>query len=184
MTRIKVNIAAMQQRFHACTPEFIRDVCQARCCRSSTDPTGIAVVVTPREAIELRVLGATVDVESGRVEPVNRRCPFQSTTSHMCELHTTPHKPLGCIISPFTINNSNTLIVRNRYRRLPCFKAEGSVPVYEAHAQSLVAMFGREQSEKLTYFAASPQHQNDILYLEMSDDLASSLKHKNKASAA
>lgn len=182
MTRVKINIAAMQQPFHPCTADFIRDVCQARCCRSSTDPSGIAVVVTPDEAIRLRAHGAHIDDTTGRVAPVNRRCPFQSATTHMCRLHDSPDKPKGCIISPFTINKSDTLIVRNRYRRLPCFKAEGSIPVHRAHHQSLVTMFGQTQAAYLSSVADASDHLDDIIYLDMPDDLALSLKHKNEAS--
>lgn len=100
MTRIKVNLAAMQQLFHPCTPDFIRDVCQARCCRSTTDPTGIAVVVTPTEAIRLRKHGAHIDDMTGRV----------------------------------------------------------------------------------AHLASSPEHQTDTVYLEMNDDFAVTLIHKNRAS--
>lgn len=120
-TTVKVNIAAMRQMFHPCDPDFIRDVCQARCCRSTTDPTGTAIVVTPSEAVRLRRRGVTVDDDTGRVAPVDRRCPFQRHDDHLCALHDTDDKPAGCTISPFTINTNGTLIVRNRYRRLPCF---------------------------------------------------------------
>ena len=180
MTLVKVNLLALQQQFHECTPDFIRDVCQARCCRSSTDPTGIAVVVTASEAIKLRELGAEVDSETGRVAPVCRRCPFQSSENHLCQLHNTQAKPKGCIISPFTINNNDTLIVRNRYRLLPCFKAEGSKPVYKAHSKSLIEMFGEENARFL--FSKAEEAKERSLFLEIEDSLALSLKHKNKAS--
>ena len=180
MTTVKINILALQQQFHECTPEFIRDVCQARCCRSSTDPSGIAVVVTQLEAVKLRELGAVVDSETGRVAPVCRRCPFQSTANHLCQLHNTEAKPKGCIISPFTINKNNTLIVRNRYRLLPCFKAEGSKPVYEAHSQSLVEMFGEKNAQLI--FESAKEEKEGYLMLEIEDSLAASLKHKNEAS--
>ena len=182
MTRVKINIAAMQQLFHPCTADFIRDVCQARCCRSSTDPSGIAVVVTSSEAVALRRHGAQVDDTTGRVAPVNKRCPFQSVTTHMCDLHGSPDKPAGCIISPFTINKSDTLIVRNRYRLLPCFKADGAIPVHRAHHQSLVTMFGETQAAYLSEIASSPDHRDDTIYLDMPDALALALKHKNEAS--
>jgi hypothetical protein len=100
----------------------------------------------------------------------------------MCRLHDSPDKPTGCIISPFTINNGDTLIVRNRYRRLPCFKAEGAIPVHRAHHQSLVTMFGETQAAYLSSIASSPDHLDDTIYLDMPDALAISLKHKNKAS--
>ena len=180
MTLVKVNLLALQQQFHECTPDFIRDVCQARCCRSSTDPTGIAVVVTPTEAIRLRELGAEVDSKTGRVAPVCRRCPFQSAETHLCQLHNTEDKPRGCIISPFTINKHNRLIVRNRYRLLPCFKAEGSKPVYESHSQSLIEMFGKKNAQLL--FESVQKEKEGFLILEMNDFLALSLKHKNEAS--
>ena len=180
MTTVKINLLALQQQFHECTPEFIRDVCQARCCRSSTDPSGIAVVVTQLEAVKLRELGAVVDSETGRVAPVCRRCPFQSTANHLCKLHNTEAKPKGCIISPFTINKNNTLIVRNRYRLLPCFKAEGSKPVYVAHSQSLVKMFGEKNAQLI--FESAKEEKEGYLMLEIEDSLAASLKHKNEAS--
>jgi len=180
MTLVKVNLLALQQQFHECTADFIRDVCQARCCRSSTDPTGIAVVVTATEAIRLRELGAEVDSETGRVAPVCRRCPFQSAKTYLCQLHNTKDKPKGCLISPFTINKKNTLIVRNRYRLLPCFKAEGSKPVYESHSQSLIEMFGEKNAQLL--FKSAREETEGFLTLEMDDLLALSLKHKNEAS--
>jgi hypothetical protein len=182
MTQIKVNIAAMQQMFHACTPDFIRDVCQARCCRSTTDPTGIAVVVAPDEVITLRARGATIDDETRRIAPVARRCFFQSPTTHGCTLHETADKPRGCIISPLTVNSNNTLIVRNRYRLLPCFKADGAQPVYVAHRASLVALFGQEQTDHLTAVASDPARLGDTIYIEAPDHLVAELQHKNTAS--
>jgi hypothetical protein len=176
---IKVNVPALRQPFHPCTLDFIRDICQARCCRSTTDPTGIAVIVTSAEAVALRRRGAVVD-DRGRVQPVNRRCPFQGVGDHLCTLHAHPDKPGGCIISPFTINDSNTLIVRNRYRMLPCFKADGAVPVAHAHRASLERLFGEAQATRLVALvdvgwtgAAYP--------LVDADDLAA-LRHKNSAS--
>jgi hypothetical protein len=100
----------------------------------------------------------------------------------MCKLHESPDKPTGCIISPFTINKSDTLIVRNRYRRLPCFKAAGAIPVHRAHHQSLVTMFGETQAAYLSSVASSPDYLDDTIYLEIDDRLAASLKHKNEAS--
>lgn len=182
MTTVKINLAALEQKFHPCTPEFIKNVCQARCCRSSTDPSGIAVVVTKSEAITLRVLGAEVDSDSGRVAPINRRCPFQSGETHLCSLHNSSAKPRGCIISPFTINLNRTLIVRNRYRLLPCFKAEGAIPVNQAHRGSLVALFGERQVENLEEKIKEKREKS--INLTISEELERVLLHKNQASRA
>jgi hypothetical protein len=141
---VKVSAASMRQMFHPCTTHFIRDVCQARCCRSTTDPTGIAVTVTPLEAPRIRTLGATVG-DDLRIEPVDRRCPFQDPDTHLCRIHD-DGEPFGCIASPFTLNAKNTLIVRNRYRFLPCYKAPGSMWAYVAHGRALDAIFGERQA--------------------------------------
>jgi len=182
VTKIRVNIAALMQPFHACTADFIRDVCQARCCRSTTDPTGIAVVVTKDEAVRLRLRGAYIDDATGRIAPVNRRCPFQHGKTHLCILHGTDDKPHGCIISPFTINDNDTLIVRNRYRLLPCFQADGAVPVYEAHAQSLIMLFGETNAADIAYTASQPARINDSLNLYVDDWRVAALRLKNQQS--
>jgi hypothetical protein len=180
--KIRINIRAMQQMFHPCTTEFIANICHASCCRSSTDPSGIAVVVTIEEAPRLRALGAVVDPRTLRLQPVNKRCPFQHPQSHLCGLHGSADKPRGCIISPFTINPNGTLIVRNRYRLLPCFKAPGSLPVYEAHYASLVEMFGPSEAQTIRAACSNPALLDSYITAEMPDALASALLYKNRAS--
>jgi hypothetical protein len=68
----------------------------------------------------------------------------------MCGLHGTSDKPFGCIASPFTLNANDTMIVRNRYRALKCFKAEGAIEAYKAHAGSLRRIFGEEEAARIT----------------------------------
>ena len=82
----------------------------------------IAVVVAPDEYGDLEARGAVIDHDTGRIQPVNRRCPFQGI-GDLCVLHTAGRKPRGCVISPFTFNEQNTLIVRNRYRMLDEYAA-------------------------------------------------------------
>lgn len=180
MTQIRVNTGALRQPFRPCDPDFIRDVCQARCCRSTTDPTGIAVVVTTREAVRLRALGATVDPTSGRVAPVDRRCPFQGA-DHLCTIHG-PDEPLGCVVSPFTINANGTLIVRNRYRMLPCFKAEGAIPIAMAHRRSLEVLFGADAAALIV--EAVERNMVTSFWLEVPTSIVDDLHHKNEASKA
>lgn len=181
-TTVRVNVAAMRQPFHPCTPDFVRDVCQARCCRSTTDPTGIAVVVQRVEIGRIEAAGGRVDRETLRIEPVGRRCPFQHTETHLCGLHETPAKPFGCRVSPFTINPNNTLIVRNRYRFLPCFKADGAVPVAVAHRASLVALFGDAGAARIVGAVADRADVSLLMTASSSD--VEALRHKNEASKA
>lgn len=179
MVRIKINPRSLRQPFRPCDPDFIRDVCRASCCRSSVDPSGIAHVIAPDEIQTWRDLGVEV-ADSGKVAAVNRRCPFQDGETHQCQIHEDPAMPKGCIISPFTINDSGTLIVRNRYRLLKCFKAEGAIPVHLAHRLSLVTLFGDEQVEHLERVMLSGDE--TPIYLEAPARLVDNLRHKNEVS--
>lgn len=181
-TTVRVNVDAMRQPFHPCDPDFIRDVCQARCCRSTTDPSGIAVVVTTAEAVALRRRGATVDDTTGRIAPVARRCPFQGQQDHLCSLHGTDDKPAGCIISPFTVNANGTLIVRNRYRMLPCFKAPAAIPVAHAHRTSLERLFGAYHAARICDAVDDPDYTGRALMVPVDPDTVDMLLHKNEMS--
>lgn len=89
-------------------------------------------------------------VVEGRLVTPAKRCPFQ-TDANLCGIHFTPDKPFGCIASPFTLNANNTLIVRNRYRLLRCYK-DGTAPAYKAFAASLTLLFGEaEAARRATY---------------------------------
>ncbi len=159
---VKVSAKSMLQMFHPCTPKFINDVCGARCCESSTSKTGIMVTIheTERKRVH-KAIDKVNDTKKGSgkyrhidkagfVLPSSRtkKCPLK-TSDNMCSVHGTSAKPFGCVASPFTLTSSNTLIVRNRYRSLKCFKAEDSVPAYQAHRASLVAIFGEDQTKQL-----------------------------------
>lgn len=147
--QVKVSAANLRQLFHPCTPEFIRDVCHAHCCESSTSSTGTMIAVGADEQPRLEAMGATV--VDGLIQPQAgcRKCPFKDA-ANLCTLHATDAKPWGCIASPFTLNKHGTLIVRNRYRVLRCFKAPGSVPAYLAHAASLRLIFGSTEAARIT----------------------------------
>jgi hypothetical protein len=67
----------------------------------------------------------------------------------------TPDKPFGCIASPFTLNRSGTLVVRNRYRMLVCYvpKAredrDDHPPAFEAFRASLDLIYGDEEAARI-----------------------------------
>lgn len=176
---IKINPRALRQMFRPCDPEFIRDVCHASCCRSTVDPSGIAHVIAPDEIETWRALGVEV-ADSGKVAAVDRRCPFQDGKTHQCQIHESPAMPKGCVISPFTVNDSGTLLVRNRYRLLKCFKAEGAIPVYQAHRLSLVTMFGEEQTAIID--EAMARGDEAPMFLDAPARIVENLRHKNETS--
>lgn len=148
---VRVSAAMARLLFHPCDPDFIRDTCHAKCCDAPSRPTGMLVTIHPSEQEKIEALGGRV--EAGLLQPAAgcRGCPFKSAESHLCNLHESGSKPFGCIASPFTLNPNGTLIVRNRYRLLPCYKtAEGSIPAYKAHAASLRLLFGEAEAARIT----------------------------------
>ncbi len=139
---VKVSAASMRQEFNGCEPGYINEVCHGACCRSSTHPTGIRVALLPVEALRLARKGAIV--MDGYLQPdpsVPGRCPAQ-TGANLCGLHGTDDKPFGCIASPFVLTAKDTLVVRNRYRLLKCYRDGRRLPAYVAFSASLRLLFG------------------------------------------
>jgi hypothetical protein len=145
---VRVSAASARQRFHGCEVGYIRDVCHAACCRSSTSPTGTRIALMPWEADRERARGLTVI--DGELQPRDgeRRCPHQGGTG-LCGLHGTGDKPFGCIASPFVLTSKDTLVVRNRYRLLKCYR-DGDLPAYRAFATSLIVLFGYDGADRIT----------------------------------
>lgn len=150
MAHIPVKVSAKHARspFNGCDPAFIREVCKAACCRSRTAPGGVLVAVAPAQAGIIAAHGGAVS--GGLLSPRCGRCAFQHGETHLCQAHGTPAKPWGCIASPFTVNHRDTLIVRNRYRLLKCFKAGRMLPAYVAFRASLDLLFGTDEAARIS----------------------------------
>lgn len=146
---VRVSARSLRLRFNGCDPEYIRDVCHGACCRSTVHPDGMLVVIHPREAAALRRRGAQVVDGHLRPRPGERGCPFQGPVDHLCALHDTPDKPFGCRASPFTLTVRHTLIVRNRYKLLKCFRDGRQLPAYVAFRASLDLLFGRAEAARV-----------------------------------
>lgn len=142
---IKISYASLMQMFHPCDPDYIKNVCKARCCESSTG--GIKVSVLDEEVAAVEALGATV-VDNMLVAGANKKCPFK-TGCNLCSIH--EQKPFGCSASPFVLTTKDTLVVRNRYRMLKCYKDTGSVPAFIAHRWSLIKIFGAEEYDRIVH---------------------------------
>jgi len=146
--RVKVSAKMARLKFNGCDPDYIRDVCHASCCQSSTHPTGTLITVHPTETAAMEARGATVLDGMLQPNPGEKKCPFK-TGEHLCGLHFTPDKPFGCIASPFTLNKNGTLIVRNRYTKLKCYKDGNQIPAYKAFRASLDLIFGAEEAARI-----------------------------------
>lgn len=149
MTVIKVSSKMLRLPFHGCELDFIRNVCYARCCDAPSRPDGMLVSILPAEVAAIERRGKTV--VNGILKPDSgcRGCPFKAS-DHLCQLHGTDDKPHGCKSSPFMLNQAGTLIVRNRYKLLPCFKTSESRPAYRAFSESLETAIGRKPAAIVT----------------------------------
>lgn len=146
--RIKVSAKMARLEFAGCAPGYIADTCHASCCQSGSSPTGTLITIHPSEEVIIEEAG--FDIVNGLLQPKagEKRCPFK-TDGHLCGLHGTPAKPFGCIASPFTLNHLGTLIVRNRYKMLKCFRDGGKAPAYVVFRASLDRLFGDDEAERI-----------------------------------
>lgn len=134
---IKISASSARQRFTACVPEYITTNCHGRCCKSHDGHAKVTIL--PHEVKFFKKEGHKVD---GGFLVTDGECPYLDAQG-LCKLHGTGNKPFGCTVSPFAINANNTLVVRNRYRMLRCYKCEGpKLPAYINFKPSLIAIFG------------------------------------------
>jgi hypothetical protein len=147
--QVKVSAAMARLEFAGCSPDYIKNTCHATCCQSSTSPTGTIITIHPREVPAIEARGGVVIDGLLQPKPGEKKCPFK-TQDNLCGIHFTPDKPFGCIASPFTLNDNDTLIVRNRYKTLKCYKDGDKVPAYRAFSASLKLIFGEEGAARIT----------------------------------
>jgi hypothetical protein len=145
----KVSAASARLMFTECGPACIeQNGCLGKCCDAPTRPSGCMVTVHATERPRIEALGAVV--EGGFIQPRagERGCPFK--VDGLCSLHATAEKPFGCVASPFTLNKSGTLIVRNRYKMLPCYRGSGAkAPAYQVFRSSLDLIFGAQEAARV-----------------------------------
>lgn len=143
--KIKVSLASLRQQFIPCNSEYINNTCHGRCCQG-TD--GICVTIHNNERNHIKNLGGNID-DNGFLIPDSRGlCQFKNDNG-FCNIHENG-KPFGCAASPFTLNTNNTLVVRNRYRMLKCYRDEGNkLPVYEAHKFAFNSIFEANEVKRI-----------------------------------
>ena len=142
MKYIKISNKNMKLRFHGCDPDYIQSVCHSSCCNSSK--YGTMITIHPSEECKIRELGYEV---SNGLLVCKDCCVFKK--EFLCSLHNTEYKPFGCIVSPFTLNSNDTLIVRNRYKLLKCYEKSSGIPAYIAFKASLELLFEQEYYKTL-----------------------------------
>jgi hypothetical protein len=152
---VRVSGAQLRQRFQPCEPGYVAAVCGGACCRRSTG--GVSVPI----------------IECGTVrELTGDRCPHQDPVG-LCALHGSPDKPLGCVASPFVLNEKDLLVVRNRYRLLRCYDTPDAVPAYVAFRAGLERIFGAAEAAIL---AAAAEAGADEIASSIAPDVYSDLR--------
>lgn len=172
---VKISNKWLKHKFQ-CNEEYITTHCHGRC-REGTNKVVISLL--PEEAEAMIKQG--YNVIDGLLQPNNEtgKCPFKKA-SGLCGIHDSDLKPFGCIASPFTLNNANTLIIRNRYSLLKCHGS--GEPSYITFKSSLNLIFGIKEADKIVdtlktsdndFMAKMPYSSyKNLKYLD-------SLKHKN-----
>lgn len=136
---IKINISSKwANHLFSCSKDYIIKHCHGRCCEGADK---ILISLLPEEAKAQKKLGFTVKDGLLLASPKTGKCPHKQANG-LCKIH--PQKPFGCIASPFTLNNSNTLIIRNRYSKMKCH-GQGK-PAYKTFRASLNLILGEIQS--------------------------------------
>jgi len=153
--RIKVSNKWLYHKFN-CSIDYIRNICHGQCCGNKDN---LLVCLLPSE-VEWNEKYGFHTLNGVMLPSYNGLCPHKETNG-FCSLHGTGYKPFGCIISPFTINNKSTLIIRYRYIFMKCHGT--GLPAYKVFRSSLDLLFGGDLSE----FICSRIEHNDI-YVDMS----------------
>ena len=198
MKAVKLSSKMMQLKFMPCQPWYIESRCHGSCCRSTVHKDGISVVIHPKEMDGLDFQGE--EVVDGFLTAKNKRCPFQEDLG-LCSLHKgdvnhggySNKKPFGCVTSPFTLNHNDTLIVRNRYKLLVCFKDARKfdvtsncrgwdwrepLPAYVNFNPSLIRLFGLYAAHRITEHF---DRQGDDITMVMHTDAYNMLKDNDNA---
>lgn len=177
MIKVKISYKSLIQLFHPCDEEFIKNVCHGYCCHSHSGDGTAHIVINESDVPKLKKYKPELVVKDGILQ-TGKICIFKDENG-LCILHNTPDYPFGCRLSPFTLNKNNTLIIRNRWRLLKCFKAtEGKIPAYKVFRESMDVIFGERESQRIIDFI---EKNKCDLYSETTEEIYQKIKEKNEA---
>jgi hypothetical protein len=155
---VPVRVSAKMARlpFQGCSPDYIASTCHGRCCWS-TGPDGRStahVYAEPDQRPAIAACGGSFSPTGILQATPAGRCAFHGPTG-FCGLHAVTGtsgesaKPRSCFISPWMLTARGTLIIRNRYRLLGCYKAAPALPAYVAFRSGLDMLFGQAEAQRI-----------------------------------
>lgn len=153
---VKVSNKCARLKWNGCQEDYIRNVCNGRCCKGHKAGDGWLVITTlPCERARLRGLGVTLRNGGIAPNPATGICPLQSTETGLCTEHLSNKKPLSCWLSPWKLSPQGVLIVRNRFKLFKCYREEPRLPTYVAYRASLEHAFGMGVTGELCKYLGS-----------------------------
>lgn len=144
--KITLSSAFARQRF-LCSEEYSAGVCHGACCSGPS-----VVLLTEREAKDLREADPSLPVE-GRVMWIRgKRCPLSLPNGH-CRFYGTKLKSFVCTVMPFCLNKNSKLILDNGFMKRGCRVRQGDSggkPAYKAFRMALLEIFGEKNTDLIT----------------------------------
>lgn len=166
--KVKISGACITKRFN-CTKEYIRNVCHGKCCTGSNK---VLISLLPNEELFEQRIGNRVKEHKLQPNSETKKCPHLKRCG-FCSIHFTKHKPFGCIVSPFTINKNNTIVIRYRYMVMKC--CGSGEPSYKTFRKSLVTLFGEEKTDKITEYYENGN--TDDMFIDIDDAIVNRMRY-------
>lgn len=157
MLKVKINKKDMEMLVNPCSVEFISKICYARCCSYSTYRLGFPLIMPIGDEIKnfensYNSNGVVYDEKLGIIKLKTKKSPAQDSKTNFCNLHNSDYKPFGCKIMPLTLKN-NEIKVRSFIKQYYCQKKKfpnvERVPFYIGFRQSMVAVFGENETDRI-----------------------------------
>jgi hypothetical protein len=150
---IKININDFRMLVNPCSSYFIINHCKAKCCQYNAYKLKHPLIMPFDDEIKVfEKVDCKYDDEYKIIRLKENICSFQERPSGFCKLHNTEFKPFGCKIMPLRLVK-NEIRVASFLKSYNCQKQQftgiDKVPFYKGFNQSLIALFGEKETERI-----------------------------------
>jgi hypothetical protein len=172
---ISLSIKDFKMLVNPCNAEMINNHCSGNCCNDDYPKLGHPLIVVLNDEQEKinnfsNEYMFSIDKTNEYLKPENKVCPFQDSKTNFCNLHNTDKKPFGCYIMPLTIIG-NKIKCQKYFPKMKCQKRDfpnvEKVPFYIGFRQSLVAVFGEDETNRIVQ---EIENGNEDISVNISDE--------------
>lgn len=145
---VSISVRSLQLRSTPCEKGNIINECHGRCCPSTMNNKKSTVTILSTERSRIESLGALVQ-DNQIIADARKICPFQEA-SGLCSINA--EKPFGCVAYPFELNEQDIFLLGTSFKGMRCYRNTDkydTVPVYEAHQNTLKLIFGEKEAERI-----------------------------------